>query len=612
MKRFIFTLACIISVVIGLAAGLYAGTINGMPIVGIALGIIYALIIIISAIRERYEKYCGRCKTKYDINDPYQVDYRPIASRISADDSGAMKNYTFRFKCTCPKCNKTKVYKKKILGASLSGNKLSTYDPDDYIERDFTKESGIGAAIIVIISTLIISGLMFLAVPLLGYAGNMISYLYGDSIENVVDQLQNGDDSYADPKDYYGEYYIHTPGLILKANITENECLLNCDYLIQADETITCEYEYIPAEHVGENMFITPTGKDALIIYTSANKISDYIVLWVMDKNDGVYQFQTATGLDVSNTPITFEDLINDPKNYFGNYIHSNYYLTLNEDGTAIADIGNGTQNFKFAYCPSEVTCEVVDSGRAIEAIILYSESSDSIYVFEIKDTSTLILNEWEFVDEEAAGAMGLVDPKDYFGKYYYHNGSRIVCIDIQDTTCTVIHDNLITSDETINCTYRFIPAKYVSEELSEIAYPDCAAIFVYTDSVTKDGFTLWVTAKSDGNYTFTTSDGHIATTTPLTFADVTNDPQNYYGTFSYANLYVTLKEDGTAVADLGEGAVNYSFVYVDAALANKIFSNGSYGNSILLYIENTNSLYVFNVKNTNTLVLNDTYEFTK
>ena len=95
-----------------------------------------------------------------------------------------------------------------------------------------------------------------------------------------------------------------------------------------------------------------------------------------------------------------------------------------------------------------------------------------------------------------------------------------------------------------------------------------------------------------------------------MTISDVTGDPKDYYGTYKYETMYVTLNEDGTAVMDLGEGENTYSYMYGDAGYL-KTWFNKNYDKGIIVFVEGSSKAYIFNYQD-GVLILQDTYTFTK
>ena len=91
---------------------------------------------------------------------------------------------------------------------------------------------------------------------------------------------------------------------------------------------------------------------------------------------------------------------------------------------------------------------------------------------------------------------------------------------------------------------------------------------------------------------------------------DVTNDPKDYYGTYTLQNFYVVLNSDGSAVMDLGDGAEQYTYMYANAAYLSKWYGK-SYNAGIILVQAGVDGAVIFNYEN-GTLILQDAYTFTK
>ena len=157
---------------------------------------------------------------------------------------------------------------------------------------------------------------------------------------------------------------------------------------------------------------------------------------------------------------------------------------------------------------------------------------------------------------------------------------------------------------------YDYVSAEYASTRLASPEYSEYDAILAYVNSDKSQCIVFWVKSNNNGNYTFITASGAIASKDVLTFADVTNDPADYYGTYNYGDLYVTLENDGTAKMDLGEGERIYSYMYADGNYL-KTWYNSNYNSAIVVFEDNSDGAYIFNYVN-NELILQDTYTFSK
>lgn len=192
---------------------------------------------------------------------------------------------------------------------------------------------------------------------------------------------------------------------------------------------------------------------------------------------------------------------------------------------------------------------------------------------------------------------------------YYYIENNQLNTVEFTDSTCKISNING-RENEYNTYSYEYVSAEYASSHLASPEHSDLDAILAYVNSDKSQCIVFWVQGNANGEYTFVTASGAVATKDVLTISDVTGDPKDYYGTYKYETLYVTLNEDGTAVMDLGEGASSYLYMYGDAGYL-KTWFNKNYDKGIIVFVEGSSKAYIFNYQD-GVLILQDTYTFTK
>lgn len=355
----------------------------------------------VDSIREKKEKTCQKCKVPYDFDT--DVGYKQIDRIIKnraphatskPTDIAAEETYIVEFTCQCPQCNEIKKYKKKIPGAKITYNgDYQEGDPEYFIENYFVGKKKTSLGILWVINVILIALCIAVAT---GFFSNAFSSIASSTLGNTYQEatVEKGED----PKDYYGTYYIVQDGTILVADFSSSECVLTFVKGITDDEVYNCEYEYVSAEYAQTRFPDTNhVNCDAIFIYTDSNNKNQAVTFWVINKEGGNYQFETSVGSQSTTDKTTISDLTNDPKNYYGTYYYGNLFVTLNEDGTAVMDLGTGAINYSYLYANQEYGTKWVGTYNE-KSIIVFDKNSDGVYIFSMENSNTLILaDQYEF-----------------------------------------------------------------------------------------------------------------------------------------------------------------------------------------------------------------------
>ena len=383
-----------IGVVIVVAASIVAGILLEALIAGIVVAVFFGIIMLSTISRDRKERTCTKCNITYDFDNDVsyrQIDRKVTNHKVTPSTKGssiaASETYVVEFQCTCPQCNRTKTFKKNIPGAKITfdGN-YAQGSPEMCIEKHFTRHLGFKRGIGELFASLFLSVIACIAVAIIG------AVLSGEFSTVTPDYLESND-----PKDYYGTYYFVNQNQIVSVDISSSSCQLTFDNIIGEDQTSSCSYEYKSA-NTHDAVDDKYEDCDAIIIYTSSDK-SEGLVLWVVGHENESYKFETNEGIAVTSEQITFDEITNDPKNYYGTYRYNDFYVTINEDGSSAMYLGNDTKTYSFIYMTKELVQASIEGNYSNNAIVLYSnDPSEGYYVFQIQDDNTLILaNQYEF-----------------------------------------------------------------------------------------------------------------------------------------------------------------------------------------------------------------------
>lgn len=145
----------------------------------------------------------------------------------------------------------------------------------------------------------------------------------------------------------------------------------------------------------------------------------------------------------------------------------------------------------------------------------------------------------------------------DYYGIYYWIS-DKYECwsLELGLFGCHIVRDTGIgTAEEDYSS--RYISSDEAKAMSLSNDYYGCEAIVIYKYDWSSWSYMLWIT--NDGIVLDNRAETYTPTTKELTFKDVCNDPQNYYGTYVYnENNYINIEENG--IANLYYNATYYNF----------------------------------------------------
>ena len=196
----------------------------------------------------------------------------------------------------------------------------------------------------------------------------------------------------------------------------------------------------------------------------------------------------------------------------------------------------------------------------------------------------------------------GLInDPKDYYGTYYGESDFVIQKLAIDENTVTITEIDPMKNDVTTNYKYFYAPAEYT--EILHGVKKDALAL--YKESTADISYFIYISKDASENYKFENTSNVHYTAEEITFADLVDDPCDYYGHYAYSDInQLTLNEDGTAVFMLNGEEATYSYFYANYTwLSSKgisyspaivLVDKGS-GTNVLFKIDSTGDLWYGN-----------------
>ena len=382
----VFSFICALLALIGMALffilpGWYTA---GAILFGFAI-----IVAIVDGIKKKYETKCSKCKTKYDYDTDveWRLVKRDVKGGTASTETVARTFFTYDITCRCSSCGKVKKYRKKIAGPSINNKyELNDVNPEYVLEERFGEPTPVG------FGTCLLMLLWAIGFTL---GGLFFGGYFDGALENIdinipgVTETEKGED----PADYYGTYYCIENSTLVTIVVDAQNCTM---IEFNGVETVTdsYEYEYASAEYVAERIPSAVNKTDSLILYASSDK-SKVIVLAV-EKTDGGYQLRTNGGAVATTKVLTMADVVNDPKDYYGTYTLENFYITLNEDGSAVMDLGEGAEQYQYMYADGSYLSTWY--GKSYSAgIILSQVDSDGAVILHYQNGALVLQDTYTF-----------------------------------------------------------------------------------------------------------------------------------------------------------------------------------------------------------------------
>ena len=378
--------------ILGIASGIFA-------LIGVALffilpgwyvgGAIFfglaIIIAIIKGVRKKFETKCSKCKKPYDYEN--DVAWRLIRSGTkganSANNTLASTYFVYDITCQCSDCGTQKRYRKKIQGPSINDKgQLDAVDPEFVLEDNFDQSQDFSWGAIFVC---ILMGLAFIAGGLF-FSGSLAGIFEDIDIPGIT-QTEMGED----PADYYGTYYGISEGELVTITIDAEKCTIVSDNGMKT-ETDVYEYDYASAEYIEaywQGVKVSPS----LLLYTSSDKSRAKV--FSVEKTANGYELTSAAGLLVKTDVLTFSDVTNDPKDYYGTYRLDSLYITLNEDGTAKMELGDGENSYPYFYADSGYVSKWF--GKTYNAAIIVNAGEGNAYVLKYENGALTLSDQYTF-----------------------------------------------------------------------------------------------------------------------------------------------------------------------------------------------------------------------
>lgn len=196
-------------------------------------------------------------------------------------------------------------------------------------------------------------------------------------------------------------------------------------------------------------------------------------------------------------------------------------------------------------------------------------------------------------------------DPCDYYGTYEYYENNSYVSITL-DKNGKCYYRNGSSANE---CEYEYVSSEWACKKVTNYknsSYSDKDAILVYHEPSDKDTFLIfYVIPSGNGKYEFVSKAGYTLVATETDGRSESNDPCNYYYTYSYDNYNsIEFNSNGYCSFERGGSYYTYQYKYVESEYVKRYLSNPKYKNTdvIIVYVS-SDRFYTFYVESKDALV---------
>ena len=255
--------------------------------------------------------------------------------------------------------------------------------------------------------------------------------IFGNTTESPdqdQSQTQSGisiEDNFGeDPKDYYGSYYGVKDYAVYQVDITDEKAtFVTSDAYDKQTEVFL--YKYSSPEYSKGLL-----GKEcaALLFYTDSVENAK-LYLWI--NSDGSL---SSDSISFTTTPVTFESLMNDPKDYYGTYYSNINYtidkISITETGAEIsksnAIIESDAKSYKYIFLCAEYA--KTKYGVNAAALVIYeNDIHNAVKVLYFSDDDSFVTKDgYKYSTEELTIDKMTDDPKNYYGDYVYSEGNSV------------------------------------------------------------------------------------------------------------------------------------------------------------------------------------------
>ena len=433
---------------------------------------------------------------------------------------------------------------------------------------------------------------------------------YGVGISSIADD----DDFGKDPRDYYGDYYAVKDFAIIKLSISDSGITETVSDIFKSE---TKQYF---AQYASEEYCYEKFGTKASMLILYQNSVSIYSGIVQIDKVNGNFVLIDGN-ITYTQTPITLESLHNDPKYYYGTYYNGDTAVIttvdINKDSAKITEtdpLTNQSDSITYQYKFICGEYSNILTQKAYNALVLYTKDinegqyvlwmqKDGSGAYTLFDTDNL-----QYTTDVITADSTSSDPKDYYGVYYGEGQNfEILKLNITSNKLQITLQNPMKNDITEEFLYSYISAEYALRFYDK----NSPALVAYKQTVDEPSYIFYLSKHTNGKYSISSTQGVDYTINSITFADLMDDPKDYYGVYKLNDdNTLELFENGIATLVFNGETKNYYFFYANENWLD--LQNINYSPAIVLSDKSSSSFYAFKIDNSGNLILSNQYTFYK
>lgn len=251
--------------------------------------------------------------------------------------------------------------------------------------------------------------------------------------EYVDSKTPDEDDDFGvDPKDYYGSYYAEKDFVIYQIDITQSNVVIAAsDSSDRVQEVLF--YQYADAKYAKDTF-----DKECAVIIVYSGSLSNIkTLLWLSGNAENGYTFVDENEKNTfTKTPVTFDQLMNDPKDYYGVYYTSKDYVVSKVDisatkitiTTGSVMVDDKVEEYQYKYYCAEYA--LIKYQKACDVIVAHNEGSDTMRLFWIeKENNTIGLvdeKDLSYGKKEITFEELVDDPQNYYGLYAFNANNTL------------------------------------------------------------------------------------------------------------------------------------------------------------------------------------------
>ena len=205
-----------------------------------------------------------------------------------------------------------------------------------------------------------------------------------------LDSLMN------EPKNYYGTYYASKDYVVDKVEISASKIVVTTSTAMADAIKAEFNYVYYPAKYASMKY---QKECDVLVAYKDSPDSAERL-FWIEETNGNIGLLGN-NNLSYGKDEITFESLVGDPKNYYGNYaFNPNNTLELANTSKAVFAINGVSGSYNYFYA-DRAWLNLYTTVDYEAALVLYNAENNQMHIFRVLENGNLVYgDQYTFVKQ--------------------------------------------------------------------------------------------------------------------------------------------------------------------------------------------------------------------